>query len=59
MKRNPRKAKDNRFSRVKGGKGHSRPLRVVPGLDTGGVVTEATVAELAYLVELARRATSG
>lgn len=60
MKRNPRKAaKDNRFSRVKGGKGHSRPLRVVPGLDTGGVVTERTVAELCRLVQFAKRATSG
>jgi hypothetical protein len=60
MKKKPRK-KDNRFLRVKGGKGHSRPLRVVPGLelDTGSSVTEATVAELARLVALARRATSG
>ena len=44
---------------MKNGKGHTRTMRVVPGLDTGGVVTEATVAELAHLVELARRATSG
>ena len=58
MKKNPRKAKDNRFSRVKNGRGR-RTMRVVPGLDTGGVVTERTVAELARLVELARRATSG
>ena len=61
MKKKRKASKDNRFLRVKNGKGHSRPLRVVPGLelDTGNVVTEATVAELACLVELARRATSG
>lgn len=58
MKKNPRKAKaDNRFVRVKG----RRALRVMPGLETetGNVVTERTVAELARLVELGRRASNG
>jgi hypothetical protein len=54
-----KKPKNNRFLRVKGGKGHSRPLRVVPGLDTGGTVNEATVLELARLVQFAKRACSG
>jgi hypothetical protein len=58
VRKNPRKAKDNRFVRVKDGKGR-RTLRVVPGLETGNVVTERTVEELARLVELARRGFNG
>ena len=58
MKKKP-KAQDNRFLRVKDGKGHMRRLRVVPGLDTGGTVNEATVLELARLVQFAKRSCSG